>query len=185
VIGETEVVEFSGGGLLRKGETCVRSVSLATFENGTPAESVQHPITWLGLKYSDPLPTAVTVDRALWLVRHQPPKYQLGFRNCESIAVWCVSGDYESFQAKKFMRWKAPAIIPIAYAMRKKPTLGLVLGAGSIIISLMTEPVKPFETGDYRVFSASPSSRGLLIHATSGSFGGVGALLKNRSGCAA
>lgn len=138
VIGETEVVEFGGGSLLRKGETCVRQVSLATFENGRPAEIVQHPITWRGLTYSDPLPPAVTIDRALWLVHHQPPRYQLGFRNCESIAVWCASGDYETFQAKKFMQWKAPAIIPIAYVVRKKPALGFVLGAGSVAISLMT-----------------------------------------------
>jgi hypothetical protein len=59
------------------------------------------------------------VDRAEWLLHNQPPPYQLGYRNCESIAVWCATGDFESFQVKAFMRWRIMFTLPI-FALLKK-----------------------------------------------------------------
>ena len=47
------------------------------------------------------------------------------------------------------------------------------------------EPVKAFETVGGQLFCMSASREGSLIHATVGSFGGVGRRWRNRSGFAA
>ncbi len=138
VVAPDEVVDFGGGDFLHKGKTEVRRVTLSTFEGPSQAEVVVHPITWQGLTYSDQLSSEETVDRALWLVDNQPPIYRLGYRNCESIAIWCATGDYESFQVKRFLLLRTPLSLIVPYALRTKRRLGIFLGAVSISISLVT-----------------------------------------------
>ncbi len=74
------------------------------FEKGGTANVVQHPITHFGLTYPPAGSPLDIIDRAMWLVDHQPPGYHIAGRNCEHIANWCVTGKmYESFQ----MKWAA------------------------------------------------------------------------------
>lgn len=138
VVGDGEVVEFGGGDLLHKSETKVRRASLESFRDGD-VEEVHHPITHHGITYSDPLPPDEVVDRALWLCVNQPPAYRLGYRNCESIAIWCATGDFESFQVKRFMLGKTGIVSPpIFYCLPRRRALGSALAAGSVIITLLT-----------------------------------------------
>jgi hypothetical protein len=139
VVGNSHVVDFGGGDLLHKGATRVRRVTLDAFRDGCEARVVNHPITHSRITYSAPLPPEEVVDRALWLCANQPPAYQLGYRNCESIAIWCATGDFESFQVKRFMGWKARLVTPmIVYALRRKPKVGVPLAVGSMLVSLST-----------------------------------------------
>ena len=69
------------------------------------------------------------MDSAKWLIENQPPTYSLGYRNCESIAIWCATGDFDSFQIKAFLRWKMPMALPIMALMAKKPSIGKPVGA--------------------------------------------------------
>src|ERR1700681_887746 len=104
-VGDSEVIEFAGV------PTQIRRVSLTSFAQPQSVEAVEevsHPITWFGLTYSPLLPSEQVVDRAEWLFPTQRPPYQPGYRNCESIAIWCATGDFESFQAKKVMLWRIP-----------------------------------------------------------------------------
>ena len=100
--------------------TRVRKVSLSGFEQDENAELVQHPITWMGLTYS-PVGTPVEIiDRARWLLDHQPPTYWVAHRNCEYIANWCATGDFESFQTKGAIAGKAILLdVPFILTMRK------------------------------------------------------------------
>ena len=139
VIGDSDVVEFGGGAFLHKAATHVRRVTLEAFRDGCVARVVEHPIKHSGITYSDPLPPDEVVDRALWLCANQPPAYRLSYRNCESIAVWCATGDFESFQVKRFMGWKARLLTPvIACAVPRKPKVGMPLAVGSMLVSLLT-----------------------------------------------
>jgi hypothetical protein len=64
---------------------------------------------------------------------------RLGYRDCESIAIWCATGDFESFQVKRFMGWKARLITPIvAYALHRKPRVGAPLAVVSSVVTLLT-----------------------------------------------
>jgi Lecithin retinol acyltransferase len=139
VIGNSDVVDFGGGNLLHKAATQVRRVTLEAFRDGCEARVVSHPITHSRITYSDPLPPDQVVDRALWLCANQPPAYQLGYRNCESIAIWCATGDFESFQVKRFMLRKTRLLTPmIFYAFRRKPKVGVSLAVGSMLVTLST-----------------------------------------------
>jgi hypothetical protein len=80
-------------------------VQLAVFQGDGKLDVVQHPIKWMGLTYSPSLPLADVADRAQWLLANQPPPYRVGYRNFESIAIWCKTGDFESFQFKRVSRW--------------------------------------------------------------------------------
>jgi hypothetical protein len=72
------------------------------------------------------------------MIRNQPPPYRLGYRNCESIAIWCATGDYESFQVKAFMRWRM-LLTPLTYLLlRKRPTVDKALLLIGIATSLVT-----------------------------------------------
>jgi hypothetical protein len=138
VVGDGDVVEFGGGDRWHKGLTRVQRVSLECFRRGKEAEAVTHPITWSGLTYSSLLPPEEVVDRALWLLDNQPPSYRLGYRNCESIAIWCATGDFESFQVKRFMRGRM-LVTPITFVLlRKKPRLGTIAAAVGVATSLFT-----------------------------------------------
>jgi hypothetical protein len=139
VVGDSEVVDFGGGNLLHKGATQVRRVTLEAFRAGCEAGVVNHPIRHSGITYSEALPPQEVADRALWLCANQPPGYRLGYRNCESIAIWCATGDFESFQVKRFLGWKTRLVTPlVVYAVRRKPRLGTPLAVGSILVSLST-----------------------------------------------
>ena len=79
---------------------------------------MQHPITWMGLTYSPAGTPVEIIDRARWLLDHQPPTYWVAHRNCEYIANWCATGDFESFQTKGAIAGKAilldvPFILPM------------------------------------------------------------------------
>ena len=82
---DSELIEF-GGSPWDKANAQIRRVSLDRFVKGDPVETVPHPISWFGLTYSPYLPPEQVVDRAEWLLRHQPPPYRPGYRNCESVA---------------------------------------------------------------------------------------------------
>lgn len=139
VVGNGDVVDFGGGDPLHKAATQVRRVTLVAFRDGCEVEVVEHPITNSRVMYSELLPPEEVVDRALWLCANQPPAYRLGYRNCESIAIWCATGDFESFQVKRFMMWKTRLITPvIVYALRRQPRLGTRLAIGSMLVSLST-----------------------------------------------
>lgn len=101
-VSNSEIIEFGGS----KPRVGVRTRSLAQFGNGDRIEEVNHPITWMGQMYSPLLPPNQVIDRARWLLHHQPPSYQLGYRNCEAIAIWCATGDFESFQVTA-LRWRS------------------------------------------------------------------------------
>lgn len=136
--GSSEVVEFGGGTLWNKQETQVRRVPLDRFRLGVEPELVVHPIRWFGFTYSPLLPPDQVVDRAEWLLCNQPPPYQLGFRNCESIAIWCATGDFESFQVKRFMSRRVLvtlAVLPFARRWPKGFTVFMILGG---IVTLLT-----------------------------------------------
>ncbi len=137
-MGDSEVIEFAGGNLFNNADTQIRKVSLASFTQGGSVEEVSHPIRWLGLTYSPMLPPEQVVDRAEWLLDNQPPPYHLGYRNCESIAIWCATGDFESFQVKKFTRYKAPLALPITALMTRKPSIGKPLAVAGIAITVLT-----------------------------------------------
>jgi hypothetical protein len=138
VVGDDVVIEFGGANLWTKGQTRVRRVSFGTFsQDGTPQEVV-HPITWSGLTYSPLLPSEHVVHRAEWLLYKQPPPYRLGYRNCESIAIWCATGDYETFQVKRYMRWRVLISLLVFVVWRKMPVLGLVLGLVGVVSTLVT-----------------------------------------------
>jgi hypothetical protein len=134
----SEVNEFGGGDLWHKGNTRIRRVALSCFAHGGQVEPVRHPITWMGLTYSPALAPEQSVDRAMWLLHHQPPTYQLGYRNCESIAIWCATGDFESFQVKRFMLWLPPVSIASLALLRKTPGTRTVVVAAGIIASSLT-----------------------------------------------
>jgi Lecithin retinol acyltransferase len=139
VIGNGDVVDFGGGDPMHKAATQVRPVTLEAFRSGCEAEVVNHPVTHSGITYSEPLPPEEVVDRSLWLCVNQPPAYRLGYRNCESIAIWCATGDFESFQVKRFLGWKARLVTPvIAAALRWRPRIGAPLAVGSMLVSLWT-----------------------------------------------
>jgi hypothetical protein len=137
-ISDSEVIEFGGGDVWNKADTHIRKTSLTDFAQGDLVEGVSHPITWFGLTYSPLLPPEQVVDRAEWLLENQPPPYRLGYRNCESIAIWCATGDFESFQVKEFMRYKAPLALPITALMTKRPSIGKPLAVAGIVITLLT-----------------------------------------------
>ncbi len=136
--GDSQVIEFGGGDLLNKGETQIRRVSLTSFAQGGSVEEVSHPIRWSGLTYSPLLPPEQVVDRAEWLLHNRPPPYHLGYRNCESIAIWCATGDFESFQVKEFMRYKAPLALPITAVVKRKASIGVPLAVAGIAITVLT-----------------------------------------------
>jgi hypothetical protein len=138
-VDDDEVIEFGGGNLRNKGATKVRITSLSKFENGGKAEVVQHPIKWNGITYFPYLPPEQTIDRARWLLDHQPPTYWVAHRNCEYVANWCATGEFESFQTKKMIGLKVYGFLPMMFAMKKLPRRGqLVLGGTSIILSLVS-----------------------------------------------
>jgi hypothetical protein len=136
-VGDDEIVEFGGGNIWSKGRTRVQKVPLNAFENGGSAEVVRHPITWMGLTYSPLDDPDKVVARALWLLDHQPPGYQLAVRNCEFIACWCATSDFESFQTKRFMIGKAVLFdLPFLIVSRRlapRARLGLLLTSMAII----------------------------------------------------
>jgi len=137
----SEVIEFGGGGLLNKAQTQIRKVSLTCFAQPQPLEAVEavtHPITWSGQTYSPLLPPEQVVDRAKWLLHDQAPPYRLGYRNCESIAIWCATGDFESFQAKKFMFWRLPITLATFVLWTKKPSIGKPLLMIGLVITMLT-----------------------------------------------
>ncbi len=138
MVGPGELVEFGSGNLWTKRQTQVRRTTLRAFAKGAEAEAVRHPITWSGVTYSPLLPPDQVADRAEWLVSHQPPPYQLGFRNCESIAIWCATGDYESFQVKRFMRGRVLVTLALLPLARRRPKLYLALAAIGLVVSLLT-----------------------------------------------
>lgn len=139
VSGHGEVIEFGGGDLLDKAATRVRRVTVEAFRDGCYAQVVNHPIRHSQITYSDPLPPEEVVDRALWLCANQAPPYRLGYRNCESIAIWCATGDFESFQAKRFMLWKTRLVTPvISYALRRKPKAAALIAGVSVLVTLST-----------------------------------------------
>jgi hypothetical protein len=137
-VGDSEVVEFGGGKLLNKGGTQIRQVSLECFEHGVAAEAVSHPITWMGLEYMPQLSPEDVLDRAEWLCYDQPPEYQLGCRNCESIAVWCATGAFESFQVKAFTGALAWLLLASTFLHRRWPALWKWLSIAISIASLLT-----------------------------------------------
>jgi hypothetical protein len=102
-IGNSDVVDFGGGDPLHKAATQVRRGALEAFQDGCEVRVVNHPITHSRITYSVPLAPEEVVDRAIWLCTNQPPAYRLGYLNCESIAIWCATGDFEIFQVKRFM----------------------------------------------------------------------------------
>ena len=136
-LGAEEVVEFGGGmQLLEKQGTTVRRVPLESFRGDGDVEVVQHPITHMGLMYARSLPPEDVVDRAEWLVENQPPPYRLGYRNCESIAIWCKAGYFESFQAKYVFRWGVPLSLFTVILLKRRSRLVLPVFALSTAISL-------------------------------------------------
>jgi hypothetical protein len=137
-VDDSEVIEFGGGDLWNKGQTQIRRVSLASFGQGHSVEEVSHPIKWSGIMYSPLLPPEQVVDRAEWLLHNQPPPYQLGYRNCESIAIWCATGDYESFQVKKLMRGKIPLTLATTALIKRKPSIGILVAVAGIVITALT-----------------------------------------------
>jgi len=137
-VGDSRVIEFGGGDLWNSAETQVRRVSFADFAQGDSVEEVKHPITWFGLTYSTLLPPEQVIDRAEWLVHNQPPPYHLGYRNCESIAIWCSTGDFESFQVKAFMRNQVPFSLVTVALLRKKPSIGKPLAVAGMAITALT-----------------------------------------------
>jgi Lecithin retinol acyltransferase len=133
-VSDSEIIEFGGS----KPQVCVRARLLAEFGNGDPVEEVKHPVSWMGQTYSPLLPPDQVIDRARWMLHNQPPPYQLGYRNCESIGVWCATGDFESFQVKEILGWKSLAVLPTVALIRRRPALGRWVGLASIGISLLT-----------------------------------------------
>jgi hypothetical protein len=138
-VADSEVIEFGGGDIWNKADTQIRTTSFTSFSQGDRVEQVSHPQRWSGLTYSLPLPPEEVVDRARWLIYNQPPTYRLGYRNCESIAIWCATGDFESFQVKAFLRWKTPlTLLLIALLMGRKPSIGKPVALVGVGISLLT-----------------------------------------------
>jgi hypothetical protein len=138
-VDDDEVIEFGGGNIRNKGAVKVRVTTLSEFENGGNAEVVQHPVTWSGITYSHYLPPEETITRARWLLDHQPPSYWVAHRNCEYVANWCATGDFESFQTKKMIGLKVYSFLPMIVAMKKLPRRGqLILGGTSIIVTLVS-----------------------------------------------
>lgn len=136
--GRDEVIEFGGGALWSKHTTRVRRTTLQAFSQGSLPESVKHPITWFGLKYSPILPPDQVVNRAEWLLCNQPPTYRLGYRNCESVAIWCASGDFESFQVKQFLWYENFLGLVSIGILRKYPKVARTLGLVDITLKMLT-----------------------------------------------
>jgi hypothetical protein len=104
-VSDKRVIEFGGGALFRKGETTVRSRSLAQFEDDGRAV-VTHPqrfLGGLGMGLPPPLAPGEIVARAEWLIGRTPKgRYDFVGSNCEHLANWCVTGTYfESLQARR------------------------------------------------------------------------------------
>lgn len=97
-----------------------------------------HPVNWMGLDYPPQLPSEEVVDRAEWLCFDQPPEYRLGFRNCESIAVWCATGAFESFQVKAFMGGRVLVSFAALLLYRRRPQLWKWLSIAEVMLSLLT-----------------------------------------------
>jgi hypothetical protein len=133
LVDDSEVIDFGGWD-----QTKIRRLSLASFDPDHSVEEVSHPIKWSGITYSPLLPPEQVIDRAEWLLDHQPPSYQLGYRNCESIALWCATGDYESFQVKQFMYGQIPVSMVIVVLLAKKPSIGKPLAYISIAATALT-----------------------------------------------
>ena len=132
---DSKVIEFAGT------PAQIRKVSLASFAKPQSVETVEevaHPINWFGLTYSPLLPSEQVIDRAEWLLDNQPPPYQPGYRNCESIAVWCATNDFESFQAKKVMLWRTPITMATFVLWAKKPSIGKWPVFVGLLITMLT-----------------------------------------------
>lgn len=137
-VGDSEVVEFGGGNLLDKGKIQVRQVPLSIFADGGSVEVVPYPIRWAGMTFPA-LPADQVIDRAQWLVYNQPPPYRLGYRNCESIAVWCAADAFESFQVKRFLGWKAlGTALVVPTLAKRKPSVGYPLAIVLGFVTLLT-----------------------------------------------
>lgn len=137
-VDDDEVIEFGGGNLWNKGSTHVRPTSLSKFEAGGKAAEVQHPIRWMGLTYSPAGTHEEIIHRAHWLLDHQPPMYWIAHRNCEYIANWCATGDFESFQTKGFIFGKAILLdVPFLFALPKlSPRIAKLLAAALVGVTL-------------------------------------------------
>ena len=134
-ITDSAVIEFGGA---NKSQARVRSAPFEDFAKGESIETVNHPTHWMGITYSSLLLPEEVIDRAEWLLHHQPPIYQLGYRNCESIALWCATGDFESFQVKAFMLGKIPLWLATFGLLNKKPSIGKWVAGALILSSLAT-----------------------------------------------
>jgi hypothetical protein len=78
------------------------------------------------------------IDRAGWLLWNQPPPYRLGYRNGESIAMWCATGEIESFQVKWFMLGRVPLPLLTIVLLMSKPSIGGPLMLLGFAVSLAT-----------------------------------------------
>lgn len=90
--GEPEVVHFSHPPGEFWGDRTVRRDPLKYFNNGRPAEVVDHP---------NALPRAEILKRALAWVSTEGGDFNIGANNCEHFANRCVDGKHYSRQVAR------------------------------------------------------------------------------------
>ncbi len=121
LVGDDRVVEFGGAGWSTKPRASIRFATLEHFEGAGKAELVDHSRPQVsGITLPEPLSRDEIVARAEWLVANAPQGlYSLVGSNCEHVANWCVTGWFESTQARGF--FKAWALgVPIGAAVLYK-----------------------------------------------------------------
>lgn len=88
-MGDGWVMQYGGGNLSEKGRSRIDFVPLADFGKSGRVTVVEHE----NQDFEE------TARRALWLYRHPPPMpYDLIGHNCEHIARWCATGNFNSEQ---------------------------------------------------------------------------------------
>ncbi len=125
--GDGTVVQF-GGRVLDKPHAKIEEVPFSCFERDGKAEKVDHSqLRWPVADWKLPpaLPSERIVARARCLARQRVEgAYNLFGNNCETVALWCVSGFGESLQRQTLNKWKtwvgAVLMIGLAAASRRK-----------------------------------------------------------------
>jgi hypothetical protein len=127
---------------------------------------------------------------------HRSPRAEHSGRPYRRTAQWTASPYANPGAVSNFIRSVAPRAardsrVPPRNTASTRSSAGTVsdnevIGPLSVANTLAaTEPVKTFETSGRDYFCRSVATVGLLIHATVGSFGGVGRRPQNRRGLAA
>jgi hypothetical protein len=111
-----------------------------------------NPLEWMTWRpgtcsAASPSPVQTILARVQFLndCRHLIPDYHLLASNCETVAIWCVTGKWETLQGGRAMQWSMGGAFT-SISMVALPVLGIA-AAGLAIVHSMHISKKWEETG--------------------------------------